>query len=363
MKEGTESVVDKYKKLGIITWSIIGLVLVISVAVFLLFKIKIVLSLFLYALVIVYVLRPVVDYFEKKGISRILAIILSYLLLFLIILLASTYFIPLVIAQVKSLINNIPVYSDSIQRLFENYQGQFETLRFTPSIIDFIENLLTRITDAVVKMISHLPTYTVNVFSFVVNVIVTPLFALVISFYILKDLKQIKETFINLIPTKYRDETRLVIRKVDGILRGFLKGQFLVILVVGALSWLALLLLGVEYAFALAVIIGLLDIVPYFGPILGGAIAVIVALFKSPVTAFWVVIAMMIIQQIESLFIAPNLMSKRVNLHPLAVIFAILVGGTLFGISGIILAIPVAAVTKGIFYYYLEKREPQSTEL
>jgi len=361
LNKENETFVDKCKKMGIITWSIIGLVLLFFGVFTFLVRIKAVLYFFLLAFFIVYILRPIVDYFEKKGLSRIFSIIFAYVLLLFFIVLISFLFVPIIITQVRSLVYHAPNYFKAVQGFIESYQNQFEALRLPPAAIDFIENSLTQITDAAVKAASRLPTYTMNVFSFAVNLVVVPIFAVIVSFYMLKDLGAIKETAVGLVPVKYQDEVKLLIHKINTILKGFLKGQLSVVLATGTLSWLALLFLGVDYAFTLGVIIGLLDIVPYFGPIAGGALAVIVALFKSPITALWVVAAMVLIQQIEAILISPNLMAKQVNLHPLVIIFAMLIGGTLFGIFGIILAIPVAAVGKGIFYYYLEKREPQKT--
>ncbi|MDO8886740.1 AI-2E family transporter [Candidatus Oleimmundimicrobium sp.] len=363
MSKENKGVIDKWKKLGIVTWSIIGLILLILGFFFLLFKIKTVLFLFLGIFAIVYILAPVVEYLEKKGISRIFSVVLTYLILLVLISLALTFFIPLIIAQIKSLVDHLPLYFISIQNIIKNYQSQLKTLPLSSPAIDFIENSITQFTDVAIKMASRLPTYTFNVFSVAIYAIIAPLFALVFSFHTLKDLKQIKETFNNLVPANYRNEAKLIIRKIDVILRGFLKGQLLVMLATGTLSWLILLLLGVDYAFALGVAIGVFDIFPYLGPILAGALAVIVALFESPTLALWVAIAMVAVQQIESLFIAPNLMRKQVNLHPLVIVFAMLVGGTLFGIPGVLLAIPVAAVGKGIFYYYFEKYESKDAEL
>jgi len=361
LNKENETVVDKCKKMGIITWSIIGLVLLFFGVFSFLVRVKGVLYLFLLAFFIVYILRPIVDYFEQKGLSRILSIIFAYVLLLFFIVLISFLFVPVIITQIRSLAYHAPSYFKSVQGFVESYQNRFEVLRLPPAAIDFIENSLTQITDAAIKTATRLPTYTMNVFSFAANLIVVPIFAIVISFYMLKDLGAIKETAIGLIPVKYQNEVKLLVYKIDAILKGFLKGQVSLVLVTGTLSWLALLFLGVDYAFTLGAIIGLFDIVPYFGPIVGGALAVIVALFKSPITALWVVVAMVIVQQIEAVFVSPNLMGKQVNLHPLAIIFAMLIGGTLFGIFGIILAIPIAAVGKGVFYYYLEKRESQKT--
>jgi len=356
-----ETIVDKYKKLGIVVWSIIGLtVLILGISLFL-FKIRGSLCLFLYAFIVVYLLRPAVDYFQKKGMPRLLSILMAYLLLLLIIGLILVIIVPIVVTQAKSLLAHLPVYFITIERLIEDYQSQYEALHIPPAAVDLIENSVNQITDALVKTASNLPTYTINIFSFAINAVITPLFALIISFYILKDLNEIKNTFIGLVPGKYRDETKLVLRKIDVILRGFIKGHLLLMLTVGTLSWLALLVLGVDYAFILGLIIGLLDIIPYLGPIVGGVLAVLVAFFKSPTTALWVVVVMVVVQQVEGLFIAPKVMGKHVDLHPMVVMFAMIVGGTLLGIFGVLLAIPITAVGKGIFYYYLEKRSQQGT--
>jgi predicted PurR-regulated permease PerM len=138
---------------------------------------------------------------------------------------------------------------------------------------------------------------------------------------------------------------------------GFLKGQALVALSVGILSGLALYFLGLDYAVLLGFLICVFNIIPYLGPIVGGAPAVIIALGTSWQLAVVVAIVLVIIHEFDSIVISPRIMSQQVNLHPAVVIFALLTGGTLMGFVGMLVAIPIAAVGKALYLHFREREE------
>ncbi|MDP2232806.1 MAG: AI-2E family transporter, partial [Actinomycetota bacterium] len=121
------------------------------------------------------------------------------------------------------------------------------------------------------------------------------------------------------------------------------------------LVWIGLAIVGVPYALVLGLSTGILNVVPYLGPFVGALIAGIVGLFVSPMTGLLAVVVIIAAQQLTDVFVTPRVMSSQVDLHPLLVIFSLLVGGTLFGFWGLILAIPVAAIGKGLFVYYYER--------
>jgi len=135
-------------------------------------------------------------------------------------------------------------------------------------------------------------------------------------------------------------------RKVNHVVSGFLRGQLIVSCIVGILVASCLSLLGVKYAIIVGIFAGLADIIPYFGPLISAVPAVALALTVSPWTALWVVILLIAIQQFEGSVLSPKIVGDRVGLHPLTVIFAVLAGGELMGILGMLMAVPVAATVK-----------------
>ncbi|MDP3013822.1 MAG: AI-2E family transporter, partial [Candidatus Subteraquimicrobiales bacterium] len=117
------------------------------------------------------------------------------------------------------------------------------------------------------------------------------------------------------------------------------------------------LILGVDYAVLLGFIVGILNIIPYLGPIVGGTLAVIVALLESPMLALWVIVAMVVVQIIDGSIVSPRIVGETVNLHPVLIVFSLLIGARLFGFIGLLLAIPVAAAAKVLIYHFLTKNE------
>ncbi|MDI6799504.1 MAG: AI-2E family transporter [Actinomycetota bacterium] len=347
---------DDFKKLFFISWSVVGLLMLAYFLMIAMSKISDVITLFLYALIIVYILKPVVNFFEKKRAPRFLAVILSYLVLAIALGLIVLAVAPIFISQISGLIEKLPGYFFELEKVVSDYRTQFAALKLPPEALDYLSSAAVSFGEYMLEAFSLLPGHTVGALSFIVSAVLKPFFALIISFYILMDYETISGFFLGLVPKSHLQNFNEALRMVNVSLKGFLKGQALVILAVAILSWISLSLLKVEYAFALAFIIGLFDIIPYLGPIIGGGLAVIVAFFQSPMTAFWVIVAMVAIQQIEAFLISPNVMGKQVDLHPLAVLVAILIGGSLLGPLGILLATPVAATVKGLYFYFLKKR-------
>ncbi len=355
MKSQLKGALKDPQRIFFILWSIIGAIILVGLLFAAMIKIEEVITLFLYAFILVYLIFPVFKFLEGKKVPRFVAVILSYMALLFIFALIVIAVAPPVVSQISGLIEKLPDYFLNLENLVEEYRVQFASVKLSPELIDYIGQALTSLGQNILKAFSLLPGQTAQAFSFIFSVIIKPIFAIILSFYILMDYETVLGFFLNLPPKGRRKEFEEVMRTIDLSLKGFLKGQFIVILATATLSWIAFLIFGVEYALALAVIIGIFDIIPYFGPIIGGGLAIIVAFFQSPITALWVGIAMFGIQQVEAFFISPNVMGKQVDLHPLAVIVALLIGGSLMGPLGFLLAIPVAASIKGLYLYYYKR--------
>ncbi|MDI6821410.1 MAG: AI-2E family transporter, partial [Actinomycetota bacterium] len=339
-----EDTVKRYKEIAIVTWAIFGVILLFASLFFLISKIRSIFPLIVFTIAIVYILRPIVNFFESKGVSRLQAVIITYLIMILVIAPILFYFSLIIAAQVRELINNLPGYVKALMQFVERYRGALERFQIPPAARGLFEEYLEKVKRVGMEIFSRIPRVTMDIFSLILHLILAPLMA----FYILKDLRMIKATMSGLIPQKYRMEAFEIIHKVDVVLGGFLRGQLLVALAVGVLCGIALTILRVDFAIVLGVIAGVLNIIPYFGPIAGGALAAMVALIKSPTLAVLVIIAMIIIQLIDGMLLSPNIISRQVNLHPVVVIFSLLIGAALFGIMGMILAIPIAAAGKAL---------------
>lgn len=345
-----EEHLERVRTLGILAWSWVGIIVLTSIVLFVLYSIHAVLMPFIYALLFVYVLRPVVNYLDDKGLPRTLALLLSYVAMAVIMTLFGMYVGPILYREANGFMVKFPEYitvaSDYVNSLIR--ENQFLSGEKAADVLTgFSNSFKTFVQEAIL----HVPTLTANVFGGVLHIVLAP----IIAFYILKDLKQIRAALRDLIPERHRVEGMHIVKKIDLIVGGFLKGQALVALSVGVLSGLALYLLGLDYAILLGFLICIFNIIPYLGPIVGGAPAVIIALGTSWQLALVVAIVLVVIHEFDSIVISPRIMSQQVNLHPAVVIFALLTGGTLMGVVGMLVAIPVAAVGKALYLHFRER--------
>ncbi len=342
--------IGRVQHLGIIAWAWVGVIALLSIIVFALYSIHTVLMPFLYALLFVYILRPVVNFLDDKGVPRIIALLLSYLGLLAIMTLLAMYVGPILYRETYGFINKLPEYVTVTNGYVEDFMRAHPFLKgdqatqFLTGFGDSFKSFLQKIAESI-------PTMTASIFGGFINMILAP----VIAFYILKDYEAIRATVSDMIPKKHQAEGMQIIKKIDCVVGGFIKGQALVALSVAVLCGVALYALGVDYAILLGFMIGIFNIIPYLGPIIGGVPAVIIALGTSWQLAVIVIVVLLTVQQIDSIFISPRIMSSQVDLHPALVIFALLVGGTLLGFIGMLIAIPLAAVGKALYLHFRER--------
>ncbi len=360
--KSSSSGTNKWKNVAIASWAIVGVFIVLWISVIILRQIKVVLPLVLYTTVLVYLLRPAIEKLHQRGVPRGLSVAITYLVVVALVALLFWYFIPVITKQFVSFAGDltekyIPViqkYVGNLQELVnERLGGKYSNIN------KLFASFSTRAQEIGLNIIKRLPGATFGLFSGLLNLILAP----ILAFYILKDLPIIKETISDLIPKNYRDEVLTLINKANLVLAGFLKGQLMVSLIVGLLVGIWLWIIQVDSPFVLGMISGLLNIIPYLGPVLGGTIAALVAAVAGGTVSVpvWKIVAvvagMFSIQQLDSAIISPQIMRRQVNLHPVLIVFALFIGGSLFGIIGMILAIPLLAVAKVMLYHFVSKQD------
>ena len=304
-----------------------------------------VISPFIYALVLAYILSPLVKLLEKRGMKRIWAILTIFLVLIGIIVILFITIIP-------SLTNDLSVFINDIPRIFEFFKGFIEDMRageisFIPKQIQEFLNIdqeITRISDYFKNAMGGILNFLAKSTGTLLDIIITPL----ITFYYLKDKDRLLGAIGSLIPIKWRKVMGELKTDAEKVLGGFIKGQITVAIFVGILTGIGCKIIGVPYSITIGFVAGLTNIIPYFGPWLGGLLPVILALMERPIMALWVLGLILVIQQIEASFISPQIMSNSVGLHPLTVIFSVLFFGSMMGIPGMIIGVPLMGVLKAI---------------
>lgn len=333
---------------------IVKVVLVLLGLVFLYFVRDVVTILFT-AVVISAALNPTVNWLQKKHIPRALSVLLIYTVLLSIVVLSIYLLIPPIVNQVKDLANQFP-----------NFYEQLVQKGMKLKAFSAREDLLNNIQKVVSSLGDNITGATRSIFGTLGTIFgsfISAFVILVLSFYLTVQKNALK-SFIRAITPAHRQKHIIeLVDRVQHKIGQWLSGQIILCFVVGILTFLGLTLLGVKYSLVLALFAGLIEIIPYVGPVLGGLPAVFLAFTQSPILALFVIILFFVVQQMENHILAPKVMQKTVGLNPIVVILALLAGGKLAGILGMILAIPVATVVTVFAQDYMElKNRVQTTK-
>ncbi len=298
----------------------------------------ILLSVFL-SYIIVSAILPSVKFLRRKGVPKLLAVVIPYFTMLVAIFLLILPLIPFIISQLQSLIHRFPLYfkqaSITLGLSFDSIQIQ-----------SYLTNELNNIS-------RNAFTLTTQVFGGLFSIMMI----LIVSFYLLLYYDEFKKFLANLFPHDNRIYVLSTIDKVNQKLGAWLRGQVILCLFIGLLSWISLTALGIPNALPLALLSGILEIVPTLGPILSAIPAVIVALTISPTLGITVIIVYILLQLIENNFLVPKVMERAVGLNPIVVILGVLIGANLIGISGALLAIPLITFIL-VIIKSLEQKQP-----
>ena len=296
------------------------------------------------SLIIAAALHGPVSWLEKLKVPRVLGAFLIYALMFFIVSLIVYLIFPPLATEIGNLANSFPAYIEKIgggmQYWIDKYQLQDQTRDLLVEAGQRIEGYATGLIATIISIFGGL---------------ISALAILVISFYLTLNARESKKYLVSLVPAKRKEYIDSLIDRLQIKMGSWLRGQLLLMLIVGILVFIGLYFLGVKYALILALIAGLFEIVPWIGPLASGALAAILAFFQSPLLALLVVILFLAVQQLENNLIVPQVMKRTVGLNPVVVIVALLVGGKLAGILGAVIAVPAAAVIGEIIKGYQQR--------
>jgi len=301
---------------------------------------------FLISIFLYFLLNPIVNLIEKAKIPRTLAILILYVIFVGAIVLVIGLIGPVVVRQINQLINNIPEYVKSSKDLF-NYLMHTDLYNWVQEqkLLEKVNSsMLKWLTDFTDNITAGMQTAIGVITSITVTIITVPF----ILFYMFKDGKKFPLAVMRFIPVNYRNEGLNIIRETGETLGTYIQGQTLVCLAVGFLTFIGFLIIHLPYALLLGLIIAVTNIIPYLGPFIGAAPAVIVGLLDTPSKALLAVIVVVVVQQIDGNIMSPLIIGKRLDMHPLTIIVLLLVAGNLAGVLGMILAVPVYAVAKTV---------------
>ncbi|RKN80420.1 AI-2E family transporter [Paenibacillus ginsengarvi] len=317
---------------------------------------KAVLAPFLIALIISYVLNPIVRMLNVRKVPRTAAVLLIYAVFitsFVVIVMNLT---PIFVKQIGELNEHMPELTMRAQGLFDGLNDN----RMLPlSVRSGINDALLKAENGLSKFISNF----VDGIGSTINMLMIAFIVPFLAFYILKDYQLIEKTVLATVPRAHRHSAIKLVIDIDTALGNYIRGQFIVCVLVGLLAYIGYWLIGMPYALLLASIVAIFNIIPYLGPFFGAAPAIVMASTVSFKMVLFVVFVNLLVQILEGNVISPQVVGRTLHLHPLLIIFALLVGGELAGIIGLILAVPLFAVGKVIvqhIYLYYVNRRPTS---
>lgn len=316
---------------------------------------------FLIAAILAYIGDPLVDRLETFKIPRTLAVTIVFVVLTLIAVIAFIVLVPMLEKQISILFNKIPGYVQTLTNQFIPWLNE----RFNMSLEINAETLKTSLQGhwkeaggIASTAMGYVTRSGALVIAFIGNLVLVP----VVTFYLLRDWDVLVARIHELLPRKTEPVISQLAKQSDEVLGSFLRGQMLVMLALAVIYSVGLGIIGLDLALLIGMIAGLVSFVPYLGFIIGIAIAGIAAIFQFHdfIHVIYVVIVFAIGQMAEGMFLTPKLVGDRIGLHPVAVIFAVLAGGQLFGFVGVLIALPLAAVVAVIARYLHEQYKTSS---
>lgn len=297
---------------------------------------------------------PLVDRLQRAGRSRNVAVTLVFVAMALLMILVLALLVPVIEEQITTLIESLPHYRDWIMATalpwLEAKTGLQLTVWFDLNhLIELVRSNWERAGGVATTVLGYLSRSGFAVIAWFANIVLLP----VLTFFLLRDWDLFVERAASLVPRQHIDTVSQLAKESSDVLGGFLRGQLLVMVILGIMYGVGLWLVGLDLGILIGIVAGLLTFVPYLGPTSGVVFGVIAALVQY---GDWKHVAGVLAvfgigQVIESYWLTPKLVGDRIGLHPVAVIFAVLAGGQLFGFLGMLLALPVAAIANVLLRY------------
>ncbi len=326
-----------------------------------------------------YFLVGIVDYLEKRSGKRGVSVAITLTSLLLIITIVFSVLGPLLVEQVTSLVNALPSIAKELQVQIFAVRDSLMENEFLSRFVNENDDMFTEFTNNVTAYLGdifgNVASSVGRLVGFITSAVITIVVIPFMLIYMLLDGKRLPDSIVKWLPKSYESETRKILNDMHTTVKNYVHAQLLVAFFVGITSLIGLWIVGVDYAILLALFMMVTNIIPYVGPFLGAAPAVVVAFIQEPIMAVWVIIVIIIVQQIESNVISPLIQGKSLKVHPLTIIIVLLVAGNLAGIIGMLIAVPTYAVAKVVVqnivriyklrehkqYLEAEEEKPEST--
>lgn len=358
---------EKAKRAFLVTWTIVGGILLTAVVVYLFNILTIPVAILLWTVVIVFCLRGIVNKFEAWGVPRVFGTTIAYVIMAAVLALVGVLMFSPAFGlgeQFTNLIQSIPGYVDDISVWSNEVYARYSDFLSNDTVQSYLNDALSSLGAWASEAARQSANGVVAVGTGVVNTLMAVGFALVIAFWVLMELPDLGREAMRLAGPKHRETATMLHVTFTRVMGGYIKGTLLQCAVIGVGCGVLFAVLGIPNFAALGGIAGLLNIIPIVGPWLGGALAAIVGVFLGPWVAVVALAGTIVIQQVVYTFVSPRIMASSVDVHPALTLIALMggsaIGGAMNGFTGslvgMLASIPAVAVGKSVFVYYFEKR-------
>lgn len=331
-----------------ISWETIIKVFVAGFIFYILFLVRDVVIWFSFALIISILLDPVIQFFQKFRLPRVIAVVFVYLTILGLFGLVIYLSAPIFIFEFKQFVANIPEYFERANPVFRSLG-----IDIARTFEEFASGLVAQAQESSGSIIKAITVF--------FGGIASTAFIFTLAFFISLEEKSLLDILALLTPKKYEQSVVTIFKRAQVKVAGWFGVRVLACLFVGVLTYVAFLLLGVKYALILGIISGLLNFVPYIGPMVTWILTFLsVGVSNSWILAMYAILAITIIQEIENKFLTPLLMKKLLDLPPVLVLISLLVGGTIFGLLGTLFSVPVFGIIYETTKEFLEKKKSES---
>lgn len=306
----------------------------------------------IFGILLYYLLEPMVNYIERKGLSRKLSVFIVFIVIILVIVLSVAFIIPGVQNQFNQLIEEFP-------KIWNSVVSQIEALLYNEGFTEiYREFQATDIMSRVTDQMSNIFTATIdsigNVAGIITRVVITIATIPFVLYYLLVDGQHFKKSILEVVPTRARPVMVRFLQESSNQVGSYVRGELLVAISVAIMFYIGYLIIGLDYALILSITAGLLNLIPYLGSIMASIPALILGAFVSPLQLVKVIIVIIIEQTLEGRVISPQILGNKLEIHPLVILFILLVAGSLFGFMGLILAVPGFGILRVIWNLFFD---------
>ena len=316
---------------------------------------------FLVGAFIAFILYPLVRFFYRNlfkntlhmksdKLSKWLSILVTYVIAIGVIAILMVFILPQLYTSITDIVDRLPVWYNNLTTMVDNFENRHADLGFIDYnvINEHLTSLYPKIISYLTDTLANLLPYVVNTSMAIVKGIVNLIISIMVSVYMISDHKnifyQFKKLLYAVFPKQAADTARTICRESTNIFLKFMYGKAIDSVIIGIICFICMNIFKFPYTVLISVIVGITNMIPYFGPYIGGVLGGIIIVIFNPVQVIFFAVMILVIQQFDGLFLGPKILGDSTGLKPLWVIFAIVVGGAMFGVLGMFLGVPTMAV-------------------